>query len=81
MSAATFRKRPVEVEAMQVTATNCGEVAEWCGGIAFPSHGVMIHTLEGVMRAEVGDWVIRGVEGEHYPCKPGIFAATYEAVD
>lgn len=40
----------------------------------------IIETLEGDMRAEVGDWIIRGVKGEVYPCKPDIFAATYEAV-
>lgn len=40
--------------------------------------GLQIHTLEGKMLANVGDWIIRGVKGEHYPCKPDIFAATYE---
>lgn len=40
-----------------------------------------IPTLEGVMRANAGDWIITGVKGERYPCKPDIFAATYEAVD
>ena len=39
-----------------------------------------IETLEGVMRADPGDWIIRGVQGEFYPCKPEIFAATYEIV-
>ena len=38
----------------------------------------MIETLEGQMKAVAGDWIIRGVEGEFYPCKPAIFAATYE---
>ena len=42
---------------------------------------VEIKTLEGVMRGEWGDWIIRGVKGELYPCKPDIFAATYEPVD
>lgn len=42
---------------------------------------VEIQTLEGVMRGEIGDWIIRGVKGEFYPCKPEIFAATYEAVE
>ncbi len=40
-----------------------------------------IYTLEGVMRANKGDWVIEGIKGEHYPCKPDIFKATYELVD
>lgn len=42
---------------------------------------VEIVTLEGTMVADVGDWIITGVKGEKYPCKPDIFAATYEAVD
>ena len=40
-----------------------------------------IHTLEGVMHADPGDWIIRGVQGEFYPCKPDIFEQTYEAVE
>jgi hypothetical protein len=40
-----------------------------------------IHTLEGDMRADVGDWIVRGVKGEFYPCKPDIFEATYDLVD
>lgn len=43
--------------------------------------GIEIETLEGTMRAEPGDWIIRGVKGELYPCKPDIFEQTYEAVD
>ena len=42
---------------------------------------IAIDTLEGTMLALPGDWIIRGVQGEFYPCKPGIFAATYEAVE
>lgn len=42
---------------------------------------ITIATLEGVMRAEKGDWIITGVKGEKYPCKPDIFEATYERVD
>lgn len=41
---------------------------------------LQIHTLEGTHRAEPGDWIIRGVKGELYPCKPDIFAATYDQV-
>lgn len=44
---------------------------------AEPEH-IAIDTLEGTMRAEAGDWIIRGVKGEFYPCKPDIFDATYE---
>lgn len=62
------------------------ELAEWCGGLAMPPTDdapacVLIRTLEGDMRADPGDWIIRGVEGEFYPCKPGIFESTYERVE
>jgi hypothetical protein len=86
-----FRKRPVEIEAVQFTRDNGTIVAKWCGGRwtyeAKPSdpsdvaEWVLIPTLEGQMQASLGDWIIRGVQGEFYPCKPDIFAATYEVVD
>ncbi len=79
-----FRKKPVVIEAIQWTGDNYLAVNEWCQG-AIPRDvlrdTLQIRTLEGVMTARVGDWVIRGVSGEFYPCKPDIFAATYEAVD
>ena len=46
---------------------------------ADPEH-IAINTLEGTMRADLGDWVIRGIQNEHYPCKPDIFQATYEVL-
>ena len=85
----TYRKRPVEIEAMQLTSSNATEVAAWrdgqtvsadCSGDG-PPYVVRIDTLEGSMIAGLGDYVIRGVQGEFYPCKPDIFGATYEAVD
>lgn len=59
-------------------------LAKWCGGrAAFDAPGpcILIDTLEGQVRADPGDWIIRGVKGEFYPCKPDIFDATYEAVE
>jgi|SRR5881394_1280096 len=64
----------------------CIAIAEWCGGASHmmreeTEHGgpcIFITTLEGEMRADPGDWIIRGVKGEFYPCKPDIFEATYE---
>lgn len=54
-------------------------VASWCRGVApKDSEGVLIITKEGTMLASEGDYVIKGVAGEYYPCKPDIFAATYE---
>ena len=81
-----FRKKPVVIEA------TCLRDSAFDGDHPNPEHisGVIydprercafIKTLEGVMRAEIGDWIIRGVQGELYPCKPDIFAATYEPVE
>ena len=80
-----FRKKPVVIDAVQFTGLNFAELSAFCGrdlsGInPQPNAPLEIHTREGTMRAAVGDWIIRGVQGEFYPCKPDIFAATYEAV-
>lgn len=82
-----FRKMPFEIEAKQVAGNTTTElrhaiieIAEWCGGKGF-GDGVHIETLEGTMKASIGDWVIKGVAGEFYPCKPDIFAANFEPVD
>lgn len=80
-----FRKRPVVIEAVQFRSGEqpselAGDVI--AGQIRYPEDGTMlIATLEGEMLARSGDWIIRGVKGELYPCKPDIFAATYEAVE
>lgn len=82
-----FTKRPVTIEAVQLTDDADWEaIATWCGGrvAAYRDASdeyytpLVIPTLEGEMHADVGDWIIRGIQGEHYPCKPDIFAATYE---
>ncbi len=83
-----FRKRPVEIEAVQLTPETFREVIASVPLDQFGAGGqhddgrvyVSIRTLEGTMRADEGDWIIRGVQGELYPCKPDIFAATYEPV-
>jgi hypothetical protein len=86
-AAIAWRKKPVEIEARQLNYANRYDVAAWCGGEAqeaAPSGSVYapgllsIGTLEGTMWANGGDWIIKGVQGEFYPCKPDIFAATYE---
>lgn len=76
-----YRKRPVVIEAAEVTYENVDEVAHWCDGYVTVPTGINIPTLEGVMLANMGDYVIKGVQGEFYPCKPDIFAATYERVE
>ncbi|HEX3781699.1 MAG TPA: hypothetical protein VHX38_18710 [Pseudonocardiaceae bacterium] len=80
--AGRYRKKPVEIEAMRFESVNDGSViATWCGGANEKSpEGIDIPTLEGTMRANLGDWVIRGVAGEFYPCRDDIFEATYERV-
>lgn len=78
-----FRKKPVEIEAIQLTADlTADEFAEFIGDapVEFDDTEMQIPTLEGVMTARPGDWIIRGVQGELYPCKPDIFDATYQAV-
>lgn len=95
-----YRKKPIEIEAMQLRAytellppadynSAGGDIWRWMDGHDVeirceqedpgPAYGV-IPTLEGDMRADIGDWIIRGIAGEFYPCKPSIFEATYEPV-
>jgi hypothetical protein len=84
-----FRKKPVVIEAMQWSgATGPFAIQKWLNENGkFPwleaganGEAMVIPTLEGNMRAELNDWIIRGVKGEFYPCKPDIFEATYERV-
>lgn len=74
-----YRKKPVVIEAIQLSCTNIGDVEDFVGGDAAIEDGdLIIATLEGPLRASVGDYIIKGVKGEFYPCKPEIFALTYE---
>lgn len=81
-----FRKKPVVIEARQFITNNddgtcCKRLLEWIGKTAATDNtAVFIETLEGIMRADVGDYIIRGVNGEFYPCKPDIFEKSYERV-
>lgn len=79
-TARQFRKKPVVVEAMLFDGTNAQDIFNWSQGEITVRHrfGIAIETLEGSMLASPGDWIIRGVQGEFYPCKPGIFEVTYE---
>ena len=82
-----FRKKPVVIDAFRLWSGNIRELEAWCGGaikgIKLPSSQrcIDIQTLEGEMRAEIGDWIIRGVKGEFYSCKHDIFILTYEALE
>nr|WP_202905413.1 hypothetical protein [Clostridium botulinum] len=78
-----YRKKPVEIEAVQFTGNNTLEVIEFIGqqDLSIDSNAVLIPTLEGTMRADINDFIIKGVNGEFYPCKPDIFEKTYERID
>lgn len=88
---AAFRKKPVEVEAVRFTGSSTSEAAirRWINGLDYTEPTVhtrdlksmFILTMEGTMEARPGDWIIKGVAGEFYPCKPDIFEATYEPVE
>lgn len=84
-----YRKKPVVIEAMQFTGRNFMEIMHWAHDGMPPEmnsivlhdgtgEGMVIRTLEGDHHASKGDWIIKGVKGEFYPCKPDIFEATYE---
>jgi len=88
-----FKKKPVVIEAIQFTmdtAIEClidrkpAPFGLSVSGDYHPANRtvssawISIRTLEGTMRADIGDWIIKGVKGELYPCKPDIFEATYE---
>ena len=78
-----YRKKPVVVEAVQWNDNNHKEVINFAENkIWFYALGNMwIATLEGDMVAKKGDYIIKGVQGEYYPCKPDIFAETYEELE
>ena len=86
-----FRKKPVVIEAIQLTWGNWNEICDFVdpkyfGGGFNPTLkpsglGLRINTPEGTMEALENDWIIKGVNGEFYPCKPDIFEKTYELVE
>lgn len=77
-----YRKKPVVIDAVQFTTGSADEVAEFVGRDgSFAGESLYIDTWEGVMTASIGDYIIKGVKGEFYPCKPDIFHQTYEAVE
>lgn len=90
-----FRKKPVVVEAIQWTGSNLEEIRNFVGSDLIEEYveffdikrtlnkmlvDIAIDTLEGTMRVDYGDYIIEGVKGEFYPCKPDIFLKTYEEV-
>lgn len=83
-----YRKKQIEIEAIQFTGYNHDEIKSWSNGKVVSAKAwkpnycqLEVHTLEGVMDVNIGDFVIKGIKGEFYPCKHDIFIATYEAVE
>jgi hypothetical protein len=89
-----FRKKPVVIEAVKWTGENLREVIDFTGlhhsankwtweeyAEVVRKDGLKIFTMEGSLMASIGDWIIKGVKGEFYPCKPDIFEATYESAE
>lgn len=90
-----YRKKPVTIEAVQWTGINLEEIKSFVGkdleydiidtawkvGKGAPKVSMKIKTLEGTMEASIGDFIIKGVNSEYYPCKPDIFEKTYDAVE
>ena len=91
---AKYRKKPVVIEAIQWTGLNLSEIKEfvgsaleyeihdtaWEAGVGAPIIRMKIKTLEGVHIVSPGDYIIKGIKGEFYPCKPDIFVKTYDEV-
>ena len=89
---AKFRKKPIVVEAQQYTGHNGCKLTSWSNGKVIESpvceptednptgYYIQVFTLEGVMTGIVGDYIIKGINGEFYPCKPDIFEKTYESI-
>lgn len=86
-----FRKKPVVIEAIQVKEDNDLEIMKFMGVTSLtcrdlsddpdePAVAIMIETPDGDMAASVGDWIIKGLKGEFYPCKPDIFNMSYDEV-
>ena len=83
-----YKKKPVVINAFKYQPQQVGTLIKWLDSfddhktdITVQKDHLIIHTLEGDMRADKGDWVIRGIQGEYYPCKPDIFEATYELAE
>ena len=78
-----YRKKPIVIEAIQYNGNNKREIYHFVFGgviISIIENRIKIPTLEGDMWVDIGDWIIKGIHGEFYPCKPDIFKKTYEIV-
>ncbi len=79
-----YKKKPVTIEAVIWTGNNHAEMCDFIDPECFeiiPRDGLIIHTLEGDIHASIGDYIVKGVNGEFYPCKPDIFFKTHELAE
>lgn len=77
-----YRKKPVVIAAIQWAGDNYDTILNFADSQVFiGSDGLFVRTLEGNMKASVGDYIIKGVKGEFYACKPDVFELTYEKVE
>ena len=82
-----YRKRPIVIEAMQLNFANRDAIIDFAQGhlsLVWRDgylEGALVDTLEGGIYATYGDYIIKGVDGEYYPCKPSVFEKTYELVE
>ena len=83
---ARYRTKPCEIEAVEWNGSNISEINDFAGNSILwmkDTNGqtiLEIYTLEGIMLANIGDFIIRGLRGEYYPCKPDVFHKKYELI-
>ena len=80
---ARYRTKPCEIEAIQWTGENLIELLDWGQGNILWNDvdDLFIDTLEGRLKADINDYIIKGLKGEFYPCKPDVFKKKYERID
>ena len=78
-----YRKKPVIIEAIQWAGDNIEEIKQFTKSSITYTGGDFFYvpTLEGVMKASLNDYIVKGIDGEYYPCKPNIFELTYELIE
>lgn len=80
MAVKSYQKKPVVIQAIEYSKTRIGDALDFCKDLKYnpEDNEYYIETLEGSMKVSEGDYIIKGVKGEFYPCKPDIFEETYE---
>ena len=76
-----YQKKQLIIEAVQFTGDNLAEISDFAGArLGIHNNALRVHTLEGSMIVSKGDWIIKGIKGEFYPCKNDIFVASYDPI-